>query len=159
LLAKAKQLAQEANAPWGMVTFEPHPRRFFAPELPPFRLTPLRIKAQLLQSLGLEVLWILRFNRALASLSPEAFARDVLSEGLALQHVVAGENFRFGHKRAGDVGALREFGQRFGFGVTQMDMAAAPGQSQEVYSSSLVREYLKAGNPTRAALLLGRYWE
>jgi len=159
LLDKAREIAQEADAPWGMVTFEPHPRRFFAPDLPPFRLTPLRLKAQLLKTLGLEVLWVLRFDHKLAGLSPEAFARDVLAEGLALKHVVAGENFRFGHKRAGDVEALTDFGRNFGFGVTRMEMAAAPGQSQEIYSSSLVRDYLKAGNPTRAALLLGRYWE
>ena len=159
LLEKAKQLAEQAGAPWGMVTFEPHPRRFFAPHLPPFRLTPLRVKAQLLQALGLDVLWILRFDEKLARLSPEAFARDVLAEGLALKHVIAGENFRFGHKRAGDVEAVITFGRRFGFDVTRMEMAAAPGASQEIYSSTLVREYLKAGNPTRAALLLGRYWE
>lgn len=159
LLEKAKEVARDAAAPWGMVTFEPHPRRFFSPDLPPFRLTPLRIKAQLLQSIGLEVLWILRFNQALAKLSPEAFARSVLAEGLQLQHVVAGENFRFGYKRAGDVEALSNFGRRFGFGVTRMTMATAPGQPQEVYSSSLVRDYLRSGNPTRAALLLGRYWE
>src|SRR5690625_1857937 len=159
LLDKAQQLAREAKAPWGMVTFEPHPRSYFAPDLPPFRLTPLRPKAQLLQSLGLEVLWILRFNAALANLTPQEFAQDVLAKGLKLRHVVVGENFRFGHTRAGDVQALIDFGRQFGFAVTRMDMAAAPGQSQEIYSSSLVRDYLRAGNPTRAALLLGRYWE
>src|SRR5690625_3708176 len=159
LLQKARQIAEAADAPWGMVTFEPHPRRFFSPGLPPFRLTPLRIKAQLLQSLGLDILWILRFVATLAVLSPQAFARDVLAEGLALKHVVAGENFRFGHKRTGDVESLSRLGRRFAFGVTRVDMTAAPGQAQEIYSSSLVRDYLKAGNPTRAALLLGRYWE
>jgi len=159
LLDKARQIAEEIEAPWGVVTFEPHPRRYFAPHLPPFRLTPLRLKAQLLQTLGLDVLWILRFDQKLASLSPEAFAHDILAKGLSLSHVVAGDNFRFGNKRAGDVDDLEKFGKDFGFGVTRMQMVAAPGQSQEVYSSSLVREYLAAGNPTRAALLLGRYWE
>ncbi|WP_366555863.1 bifunctional riboflavin kinase/FAD synthetase [Aquibaculum sediminis] len=159
LLEHARALATARNAPWGMVTFEPHPRRLFAPDLAPFRLTPLRVKARLLQSLGVEVLWVLRFNRALAGLTPEAFAREVLHEGLALKHVVVGANFRFGNRRAGDVDALQQYGQSFGFGVSGLGMASAPGQAQEVYSSSLVRDYLQAGNPTRAALLLGRYWE
>lgn len=159
LLDRAKAIAQEAAAPWAMLTFEPHPRRLFAPDLPPFRLTPFRIKARLLQTLGLEILWVLRFDRKLAGLSAEAFAQKVLADGLNVGHVVVGANFRFGHKRGGDVPLLTRLGERMGFGVSALDMAAAPGQASEVYSSSLVREYLKAGNPTRAALLLGRYWE
>jgi len=159
LLEQAEAIARETGAPWAMLTFEPHPRRLFAPDLPPFRLTPFRVKVRLLQALGLDALWVLRFDRTLAGLPAEAFAERVLAEGLGARHVVVGENFRFGHRRGGDVALLRTLGERLGFGVTAVGMAAAPGQSSEVYSSSLVRDYLRDGNPTRAALLLGRYWE
>ncbi len=140
-----------------VLTFEPHPRSFFRPELPSFRLTPFRIKARLIQALGVESLFVLPFNAALSRLTAEAFVVEVLARGLAIRRVVIGDNFAFGHERRGDVTLLQALGERAGFGVTRLQRLRGP--SGEIYSSTRIREYLQAGDPTRAALLLGRYWE
>ncbi|MEX2628719.1 MAG: bifunctional riboflavin kinase/FAD synthetase [Tistlia sp.] len=157
LIAAAARQARALGAPLALMTFEPHPRLFFQPDQPPFRLTNWRTKAKLIESLGVDLLFVLAFNAELAALEAEDFVARVLVEGLAARHVVVGDNFHFGRKRRGDAALLAAEGARHGFGVTAMGRVSGPGQ--EPYSSSLVREYLKAGNPTRAALLLGRYWE
>lgn len=157
VIGKAQRLAREFEAPAGVLTFEPHPRRYFQPDSPPFRLTPFRVKTRLLQTLGLDSLFPLPFNRALASLTAEDFVERVLAHGLGARHVVVGDNFRFGRQRLGDTDLLARLGPRHGFGVTVMRRVMAAGT--EPYSSSHVREQLQAGNPTRAALLLGRYFE
>ncbi len=157
VMTRAGRLAKELEAPLGVITFEPHPRRFFRPEDPAFRLTPFRLKARLIEALGVELLVVLRFDAAFARVSAEDFVRDVLIEGLGVRHVVVGDNFRFGHRRQGDVALLETLGRSGGFGVTAMSRVVGAGD--QPFSSSLVRDYLKAGNPTRAGLLLGRYWE
>ncbi len=155
--AKASRLAQELGAPRAMLTFEPHPRSYFAPDAPSFRLTPFRVKARLIEALGVDLLMALHFDRALSRMSAEDFAGTVLGKGLAARHVVVGDNFRFGHRRRGDIALLRETGRAVGFDVTVIERIRGPGG--DAYSSSLVRDYLGQGNPTRAALLLGRYFE
>ena len=157
VIGKAGRLARELEAPLGVITFKPHPRRFFRPNDPPFRLTPFRLKARLIEALGVELLVVLRFDAALAKVSAEDFVQDVLVDGLGVRHVVVGDNFRFGHGRKGDVELLEHLGHGGGFGVTALSRVVGAGD--QPYSSSLVRDYLKAGNPTRAGLLLGRYWE
>lgn len=164
LIAKGRRLAEEFGAPLAVLTFEPHPRSYFQPDQPPFLLTPFRVKTQLISALGVDVLVVQRFNKAFASLTAEEFVADVLAGGLQARHVLVGENFRFGKGRGGDLELLEREGRTHGFGVTGMTLAGAPGKTgqdkpQEVFSSSLVREYLREGSPTRAALLLGRYWE
>ena len=87
--------------PLGIVTFEPHPRQFFAPEAPPFRLMNAEARANRLAKLGVERLYELTFDARLAALTPEDFARQVLAEGLGISHAVIGADFRFGKARAG----------------------------------------------------------
>jgi len=157
VIAKAQRLAREFETPAGLLTFEPHPRRYFQPDAPPFRLTPFRVKTRLLQALGVDLVYPLPFNRALASLTAEDFVERVLARGLGVRHIVVGDNFRFGQQRLGDTELLARLGPRLGFGVTVMRRVMAAGS--EPYSSSHVRQQLQAGNPTRAALLLGRYFE
>ena len=157
VMARAGRLAHELEAPLGVITFEPHPRRFFRPQDPEFRLTPFRLKARLIEALGVELLVVLRFDAAFAGISAEDFVQSVLVEGLAARHVVVGDNFRFGHRRSGDVALLEKLGRSGGFGVTALSRVVGAGD--QPFSSSLVRDYLTAGNPTRAGLLLGRYWE
>ena len=157
LIAKTKRIAEELGAPAAVMTFEPHPREFFKPDQPDFRLTPFRVKVRLLEALDLDLLYAIPFNRKLSNLSAEAFAGGVLGDALGVRHVIVGDNFRFGHKAAGDLELLTQLGRAHGFGVTGVTRVAGPGE--EIYSSTLVRNYLTAGNPTRAALLLGRYWE
>ncbi len=157
VISEAGRLARRIQASLAVLTFEPHPRRFFQPDCPPFQLTSFRLKVRLLQALGVEHVFVLPFNRALSQLSAEDFVREVLVEGLAVRHVVVGDNFTFGHKRGGNVALLKRLGRGHGFGVGVVHRVE--GQSGEAYSSTGIRNYLKAGNPTRAALLLGRYWE
>jgi riboflavin kinase/FMN adenylyltransferase len=157
VIETARHTAEALGAPLGVMTFEPHPRLFFQPDQAPFRLTAFRTKARLLQALGVERLYCLPFRRKLASLEPEDFVRRVLVEGLGIRHLVVGDNFRFGRKRAGDTAMLETLGRAAGFGTTVLQPVG--GSVAEAYSSTLVRSYLREGKSTRAALMLGRYWE
>lgn len=157
IIAKAARLAQELGCPHAVLTFEPHPRSVFAPESEPFRLTPFRLKVRLIETLGVDALFAIPFDLDFAKRSAEDFVTDVLVDGLGVRYIVVGDNFRFGRQRKGDIDLLVEMGRVGGFGVTSVELLT--DDSEEAYSSSLIRDYLKSGNPTRAALLLGRYWE
>ena len=157
VIGKAGRLARELGAPQGVLTFEPHPRSFFAPEAEVFRLTPFRTRARLIEALGVDLLAVLHFDEAMSQMSAEDFAGKVLGEGLGVRHVVIGDNFHFGHKRRGDTDMLRSLGRRWGYDVSVIERIRGPGG--EAYSSTAIRAYLRQGNPTRAALLLGRYFE
>ena len=128
--------------------FEPHPREFFQPDKPHFRLTPLPRKLALLEALGLDVAVVVRFDAALAGLTAEAFIERVLVQGLGVRHVVVGYDFRFGKGRAGDPETLRRAGAAHGFGVTVVAQVAEAG---EVFSSSAVRAELAQGDVEGAA--------
>ncbi len=142
------------DAPLGVLTFEPHPRDYFRPGSPPFRLMNAEARAHRLQKLGVERLYELPFDDRLAGLSAEAFAAEVLAEGLGVRHVVVGPDFCFGKGRSGDAAALQAFGQRFGFGVTVADIVA--GRCGRV-SSTAIRAALGAGRPRDAAAMLGHW--
>lgn len=150
----ARAEATRLNAPLGVLTFEPHPRQLFAPEAPPFRLTNADARAHRLEKIGVDILYELNFNAALAALSPHEFAARVLRDGLGLKHVVVGADFHFGKARAGTVDTLREFGNDMGFGVTVADLIQA--QDGEV-SSTAIRTALAQGRPRDAAAMLGHW--
>ena len=157
VIGQGAEIARTAGAPLAVLTFEPHPRRVFRPEAPPFRLTPLRIKERLLEAAGIDLLVIIHFEASFLRRDAGNFVSEVLVGGLGVRHVVAGEAFRFGHNRAGDMAALARLGQEHGFGVTGAGlMRDAEG---EVLSSSRVRRALEQGRPREAALVLGRAWE
>jgi riboflavin kinase/FMN adenylyltransferase len=147
-------LARRGGTPLGVVTFEPHPREFFAPTAPPFRLMNAEARAHRLEKLGVEMLAELPFDASLAALSPEAFAREVLAEGLKLSHVVVGADFCFGKGRAGKAEDLRAFGAAMGFDVTIAELR--PGGVTPV-SSTAIRTALAAGDPAAAARMLGHW--
>ncbi|WP_300012773.1 bifunctional riboflavin kinase/FAD synthetase [uncultured Roseobacter sp.] len=144
----------EPAAPLGIVTFEPHPRSFFAPDAPPFRLMGPEARASRLEKLGVERLYELNFNAALAALSPEEFARKVISDGFGLRHVIVGADFCFGKGRAGTAEHLQAFGQEMGFGVTIAPLIA---HSDHTVSSTAIRTALSDGNPRLAAKMLGHW--
>jgi riboflavin kinase/FMN adenylyltransferase len=147
-------LARRADAPLGVVTFEPHPREYFAPGAPPFRLMNAEARAHRLEKLGVEVLAELPFDAQLAGLSAEAFARDVLAGGLGLSHVVIGADFCFGKGRLGTADMLRDLGRRFGFGVTIAELLTAESGA---VSSTAIRTALSEGRPREAAGMLGHW--
>jgi riboflavin kinase/FMN adenylyltransferase len=136
-----------------VLTFEPHPREFFAAQAAPTRLTSLREKLELLAAHGVARTHVQRFDRAFASLAPEAFADQILAKRLKAQWLLIGEDFRFGAKRAGDVPLLKELGRRHGYQVEILPVVARAGAR---VSSSAVRAALAAGDLARAEELLGR---
>ncbi|MFK7745371.1 MAG: bifunctional riboflavin kinase/FAD synthetase [Roseobacter sp.] len=142
------------NAPLGILTFDPHPRAFFAPDAPPFRLMSREARASRLEKLGVDVLYELNFNTALAALSPEEFAQRVIADGFGLRHVIVGADFCFGKGRSGTAQDLQGFGARMGFGVTIAPLIA---QSDTTVSSTAIRDALTAGNMGEAADMLGHW--
>lgn len=157
VIGAARELARQMAGKLGVLTFEPHPRSYFQPDGPPFRLTPFRIKVRHLQSLGVDLLYSLHFERALAELSAENFVDDILVGGFGAAHLVIGYDFKFGAGRRGDSEFLIRQGEINEFGVSIVEPAR--DVVDEVYSSSLIRDYLRNGQPQRAAALFGHLWE
>ncbi len=146
--------AAAPQAPLGVLTFEPHPRSYFAPDAPPFRLMNAEARASRLAKLGVETLFELPFDAPLASLSPQDFAQQVVAEGLGLSHVVVGADFQFGKGRAGRAQDLTAFGAQMGFGVTIAPLLEA---GEATISSTKIRQALSAGDPQKAADMLGHW--
>jgi riboflavin kinase/FMN adenylyltransferase len=157
VIRQTAEIAHARRAPLGVLTFEPHPRSFFRPEDPVFRLTPFRIKTRHLQALGVDYLFELTFDAEMAARSAENFVEEILVAGLGVAHVVVGYDFCFGKGRTGNAALLTEYGGRHGFGVTSV--AAAKAGEGPAFSSTLVRQQLQAGDPQSAAATLGRPWE
>lgn len=142
------------TAPLGVVTFEPHPRQFFQPDAAPFRLMNAESRANRLAKLGVEHLFQLPFNKALAGLTPEAFAAEVLARGLGISHVVVGADFCFGQGRAGKAADLVALGERFGFRTSIAPILAI---ADVEISSTAIRQALSEGRPRDAADMLGHW--
>jgi riboflavin kinase/FMN adenylyltransferase len=157
LLAEAESEARRRNAPWGLVTFEPHPRTFFRPAEPVFRLTPLPLKARLVAALGAAFTAVLSFDAALAAMTPQEFVRKELSDRLGVSHVVTGYDFHFGHGRKGTPETMRELGGKLGFGVTVIDQVT-DDDGFAPFSSSAIRDSLRHGHVSEAARQLGYWW-
>lgn len=136
-----------------VVTFDPHPSEVVRPGSHPAVLTPPDRKAELIEQLGADVLCVIPFTPEFSRLSAEAFVHDVLVENLHAALVVVGENFRFGHKAAGDVTLLERLGRTFGFAMEPAPLIAA---DQVVFSSTYIRSCVDAGDVEAAAAALGR---
>ncbi|EAQ25680.1 bifunctional riboflavin kinase/FAD synthetase [Roseovarius sp. 217] len=150
----ARTAGERIGAPLGILTFEPHPREYFAPDAPPFRLMGREARAHRLEKLGVERLYEINFNAGLAALSPRAFAETVIRDGLGLRHVVVGADFCFGKGRAGNATMLQEFGDDMGFDVTIATLLE--GEIGQV-SSTAIRAALSEGAPRAAAAMLGHW--
>jgi riboflavin kinase/FMN adenylyltransferase len=158
MLALLKGEAQQRGVPTCAMTFEPHPRDYFAgvahkPELAPARVGTLRDKLTELARCGVDQVVVLPFGARLAALSPQAFIEDVLVKGLGAQYILVGDDFRFGAKRAGDYAMLDAAGGSQGFDVARMNSYEVHGLR---VSSSAVREALGQGRMADVARLLGR---
>ncbi|WP_312064282.1 bifunctional riboflavin kinase/FAD synthetase [Brevundimonas sp.] len=154
VIASARAAAERLGAPLGVVSFDPHPRRLFQPEAAPFRLMTADQMARALAPLGVDRLYLIPFDREMAGMTDEEFARRVLSEGLGIAHAAVGFDFTFGKGRSGSPEALRTYGESLGFTVSVTDRI--DDASGLKLSSSAVREALKAGDMDRAAAILGR---
>lgn len=149
LVAKAREL----KLPCTVLTFEPHPREFFAPATAPTRLTRLREKLELIAGAGVSHAHVLRFGARLAALQAERFVEDVLVRGLGMRWLLVGRDFRFGAKRVGDFSLLESITAQRGIGLEAMADVTDAGAR---ISSSGVRAALAAGDLAGAARLLGR---
>lgn len=155
VIGETQRLAASLGRPAGLLSFEPHPRSFFRPDVPLFRLTPPTIKAALACALGLQGLVELPFNHALAGTSAHDFIADILVNSLGVGGIVIGHDFHFGKGREGSPQMIAEMGERLGVPVS---VVPALKQGEEPVSSSQIRVCLEAGDVTAAARLLGYRW-
>jgi riboflavin kinase/FMN adenylyltransferase len=153
IVGQATQEAAELGLPVVVVTFDPHPDEVVRPgSHPPFLCTPRR-RAELLAGLGVDAVWMLPFTAEFSRLGPDEFVRAVLVDRLHAARVIVGENFRFGHRAAGDVALLAELGEKYDFTAEGVPLLAVDGV---LISSSEIRERLAAGDAAGAARDLGR---
>jgi riboflavin kinase/FMN adenylyltransferase len=155
LIEATRQAARRLATQAGAVVFEPHPREYFQPDKPHFRLTPLPLKLRLMEEFGIELAIVLPFDARLAALAAEEFVARVLVDALGARQVVVGYDFRFGKGRTGDPESLRRAADALGFGVTVIGQVAEAG---EVFSSSAIRAELALGDVAGAAQMLGWWW-
>ncbi|MGC4805425.1 bifunctional riboflavin kinase/FAD synthetase [Micromonospora sp. DT233] len=148
-VARARQLGVQSV----VVTFDPHPAEVVRPGSHPAVLTEPARKAELIEALGVDALCVVPFTPAFSRLPAEAFVHDILVEHLHAALVVVGENFRFGHKAAGDVALLERLGRAFGFSVEGASLVA---EASTVFSSTYIRACVDAGDVTAAGVALGR---
>jgi riboflavin kinase/FMN adenylyltransferase len=151
MLARLIDAAEDLGLPPAVMTFEPHPREFFAPAGAPPRLSTLRAKLDLFRAYGVAITYVARFNARLASLTAGEFVTDVLENGVNAHWVLVGDDFRFGRGRQGDLALLRATAR--GFSVEAMRTVEVAGERA---SSTAVRDALAKGDLARAAALLGR---
>jgi riboflavin kinase/FMN adenylyltransferase len=166
VIAEVRRRAQAKGLRSAVVTFDRHPAMVVRPESAPRLLTDLDQKLELLESTGVDVALVVRFDEARAAESAEDFVREVIVGCLGAEEVVVGEDFHFGHRRAGNVGLLRRMGEELGFTVEGLGLrsaddvgaagAADPGAPDEKVSSTAIRAALVAGEIDRATALLGR---
>ena len=153
IVARAKEVATAHQLPLVVVTFDPHPDEVVRPGSHPPLLCTLRRRVQLMSELGADAVCVLPFTLEFSQLSPDEFVRTVLAERLHARHVVVGDNFRFGHRAAGDVALLAELGEKYDFTAEGVPLLTEDGVR---ISSSLIRDRLTAGDVAGAAGGLGR---
>ena len=153
VLGQLAEKADELSLPSLVITFEPQPQEYFAPEQAKPRLTRLREKLKALPRYGVDRVLCLRFNQSLASLPADEFIKQILVDGLGVRYLVVGDDFRFGSGRAGDFSMLQKAGEENGFPVVNMHTFNIDG---ERVSSTRIREALAKGDLDTAEKLIGR---
>jgi riboflavin kinase / FMN adenylyltransferase len=158
LIGIAAEEARRRGVAHGLLTFEPHPRSFFRPHEPLFRLTPLQLKTRLARAMNVRFMAWLDFDTKLSMLSPEEFILEHLVKRLGVSHVVTGYDFHFGKGRKGSPETLREMGRIHGFGVTVVDQVTDDGDGRAPFASTSIRDALRSGHVTAASRELGYDW-
>ncbi len=155
LLARVRDRAAQRGLPSVVITFEPHPLRFFTGrKTPPFITLPAH-KAELIGQLGIDHLLCLEFTASLAAMPPEEFVQRILVDGLRVRELVIGYDYAFGKGRSGNYALLGSLGRRLGFGVEQLDPVL---MDQAIVSSTRIRDLVEAGDVWAARPLLGRFY-
>lgn len=151
-----KKLVEEAKRIKGtavVMTFDPHPQRFFHPEKEFHLLTLCDEKAKIIERFGVQILLCVKFDQSFASLEPEDFIKDILVEKLGVKKIVIGKDYRFGRGKKGDIDLLKKEGKKYGFGVDVVPPVKIKG---EVVSSSKIRSFIEKGDVKKAMEFLGR---
>ncbi len=153
MIARLAQAARPQGLPVAVMTFEPQPQEFFAPDQAPARLTSLREKLELLRDCGVDRTYVFRFGFAFAQLTADQFISRILRDGLGVRRLLVGDDFRFGARRAGDINLLKQVAPQAGFEVDAMPSVVAAGSR---VSSTAIRACLDGGDLDGAQQLLGR---
>ncbi|MBX6750384.1 MAG: bifunctional riboflavin kinase/FAD synthetase [Micromonosporaceae bacterium] len=156
IIGHAVKRAAQLGVASVVVTFDPHPAEVVRPGSHPAILTEAERKAELIEALGVDVLCVIPFTLEVSRLSAETFVHDVLVANLHASAVVVGQNFRFGHKAAGDVALLERLGRTFGFTVEGAPLVGIDTDGETIVSSTYIRSCVDAGDVTAAATALGR---
>ena len=156
VIEQTRSTAADAGVPLGVVTFDPHPRSYFAPEAPAFRLMNAEAKEHRLAQIGVDNLYVLPFDAGLSGLEAEAFAAEVIAGGLGLSHVVVGADFCFGKGRKGTAEDLVRLGAEMGFETTIAPLLSINTEAGPV-SSTRIRQALSDGAPRDARAMLGHW--
>ncbi len=154
VIASARDVADKQGVALGVAVFEPHPRRFFKPDAPPFRLQSAPQRARALNELGVEEVFEIGFDAALAGSTDREFAERVLRDLLGVSHVSIGADFEFGKARCGNAESLARLGDELGFTVE----AVAPVGGADKISSTTIREAITRGDMAAAREALTRPW-
>jgi riboflavin kinase / FMN adenylyltransferase len=155
VLRSTIDLASAHGIDAAVAVFDPHPRRFFQPDSPPFRLMDDTQQANALRATGFARLHVLPFNHGVSQMMPREFAEVILRGWANAKHVVVGADFEFGKNRSGDVASLKGIGEQLGFVATGVALKA---DGTEKISSSQIRQHLASGEIENANRLLGRRW-
>lgn len=157
LIEKALDLAAKTQVPLGIIIFEPHPLQFFQPSAEPFRLTLLPMKKRLLEELGVNHLFVIKFDQKFSMMNGNEFIENILVQKLKAQHLVVGKDFAFGRERSGTIKALESAATNGKFGLSIIKpVLSTEGQ---IYSSTAIRKLLRNGNLREAEKLLGWSWQ
>ena len=157
LISHAVKAGRSRGVPTVLMTFDPHPMEVVFPGSHPAQLTTLTRRAELAEELGIDVFLVMPFTPDFMKLTPDRYVHELLVERLHVVEVVVGENFTFGKKAAGNVGTLRNAGERFGFAVETVSLVADHHRSETVtFSSTYIRSCVDAGDVVAAAEALGR---
>ena len=156
VIKAAKVISKRNKSQLGVMMFDPHPREYFTKEKQ-FLLSSLETKSEILESLGVNFIIILKFNKILASMSALTFCNKILFNGCRMQHVFIGKNFRFGQNRTGNLRYLEKFGLENNFKVSGSELHKI-NKSKKIFSSSNVRKFIKKGKIKEANNFLGHHW-
>jgi riboflavin kinase/FMN adenylyltransferase len=158
VLSHAKSLALQLKKPFGVMTFEPHPRSLFFPETKPYRITPPLIKRRLLKEMGVDVLFEIPFTKEFSFITAHDFIHNILINNFKIAHAVAGHDFVFGYQRGGDIAMLNHELAAHAIDLTKIEpvMNLADQSKPEVWSSTNIRHALEVGDMHRAMNALGR---
>lgn len=155
VIGRAGKLARKMNASLAVLVLEPHPRSYFNPGQDDFRLTSFRTKTHLMENFGVDTLFVLPFDNKLSHRTAQDFVMGILLDGLGVLHVFVGYDYRFGAGRGGSANVLQQMGHMEQFGVTIVEKIM---EGDHIYSSTNIRDSLRAGDVRRSADRLGHWW-